>query len=150
MSRRPPSSPPRRAGRGTLSTRRALTALGGLAVLLTSAIGLAPAASAALPPLPPGPATTPIPSPPPAAATPAHLPLWAVVALVAGTVVLSIATTLITLGVEHLRRARHTPAAAADPQAAVPSASATSGPEAGQGEILGTYHMAGYDSPGDR
>jgi hypothetical protein len=42
------------------------------------------------------------------------LPLWAVVAMMAATVVLSIATTLITLAVEHMRRARHTPAVAAD------------------------------------
>ena len=67
----------------------------------------------------------------PSTAAPAHLPLWAVVAMVAGTVVLSVATTLITLAVERMRRTRHTPAAepesstsAAEPedtQAAVPS-----------------------------
>lgn len=39
------------------------------------------------------------------------MPLWAVVAMVAGTVVLSVATTLITLAVERMRRTRHIPAA---------------------------------------
>jgi hypothetical protein len=34
-----------------------------------------------------------------------HFPLWAIVAIVAATVILSIATTLITLTLEHMRRA---------------------------------------------
>jgi hypothetical protein len=112
MTHRPASSQQRRAGRGIPRTRRALTALAGLAVSLTAAIGLAPAASASLPS--PGPPVPP-PPPPTSATAPAHLPLWAVVAMVAATVVLAVATTLITLAVERLRRARHTPAVAADP-----------------------------------
>jgi hypothetical protein len=144
MSHRPVSSQPRRAGRGIAQTRRALIALGGLAVLLTSAIGLAPAASASLPS--PGPAVPPPPPPPTSATAPAHLPLWSVVAIVAATVVLSVATTLITLAAERMRRARHTPAAAADPQPAAPNPSATPGPEARHGEILSSdQHVADHD-----
>jgi hypothetical protein len=111
MTHQPASSKSRRAGRRIPRTRGALTALGGLTVLLTAAIGLAPAASASTPPLPPGP----VPPPPPSTATSAHLPLWAVVAIVAATIVLSIATTLITLAVEHMHRARHTSAVAGRP-----------------------------------
>jgi len=129
MTHRPASSQPGRAGRGIARTRRAFTALGGLAVLLTAAIGLAPAALASIPPLPPG---TPAPPPPPSTAAPAHLPLWAVVAMVAATVVLSVATTLITLAAENMRRARHTPAAAAGLQPAAPSSATTPAPEAGR------------------
>ena len=113
MTHRPASSQQRRAGRGIPRTRQAFTALAGLAALLTLAIGFAPAASASPWP-PPEPSVPPPPPPPPAAAAPAHLPLWAVVAIVAATVVLSVATTLITLAAEHIRRARHTPAVAAD------------------------------------
>jgi len=90
-----------------------LAALSGLAVFLTAGIGLAPAALAALPP--PEPSFAPVPPPPPAAVVPAHFPLWAIVAIVAATVILSVATTLITLSLEHMRRARHTPAAATRP-----------------------------------
>jgi hypothetical protein len=136
MIHRPASPQPRRARRGIPWTRQALITLGGLAVFLTPAIGLAPAASASLPPEPSG-APAP-PPPPPSTAVPAHLPLWAVVAIVAGTVVLSVATTLITLAVEHTRQARHTSAAGAQPVA--PSPSATPGPEAEQGEILASHH----------
>jgi hypothetical protein len=60
--------------------------------------------------------------------------------MVAATVVLSVATTLITLAVEHMRRARHAPAAAADSEFAAPSPSAPEGREAGQGEILASHH----------
>jgi len=143
MSYRPASPPPRHAGHGIARTRRALTALAGLAVCLAAAIGLAPAASASLPS--PGPPATPIPSPPPAATAPAQLPLWAVVAMVAAVVVLSVATTLITLAAEHLRPTRHTPAATADPQPAAPSPAATPGSEAGHGESLAGQHVADYD-----
>jgi hypothetical protein len=63
--------------------------------------------------------------------------------MVAATVVLSVATTLITLAAEHMRRARHAPVAAADPQPAAPSLSAT---EAGHGEILSSdQHVADYN-----
>jgi hypothetical protein len=75
-----------------------------------------------------------------------HFPLWAIVAIVAATVILSIATTLITLSLEHMRRGRHTPVAAAEPQARAPSLSTTPQPEAGQGEILASHHYAaGHD-----
>jgi hypothetical protein len=83
----------------------------------------------------------------------AHFPLWATVALVAATVVLSVATTLVTLALEHVRRARRTPAAAAEPRAGVQIPSATAEPEAGQGEILASHqHLADYDMyrPGSR
>jgi len=91
------------------------------------------------------------PSPPPAAAA-AHLPLWAVIAMVAATVVLSVATTLITLSLEHLRQARRMPAAAAEPPAGAAGPAAAPQPEAGQGEILASHHYAGYemDRPGSR
>jgi len=145
MNHRPASSQPHRARLGIIRTRRALTALAGLAVILTTAIGLAPAASAR--PWPPPDLPAPPPPPPPAAAAPAHLPLWAVVAMVAATVVLSVATTLITLAVEHMRRVRHTSAVAADSEFVAPGPSVTLGPEAGQGEILASHHYkAGHAS----
>ena len=87
-----------------------ITALGGLAVFLTAAISLAPAAWATLPP--PEPSVAPLPPPPPPIAAPAHFPLWAILAIVAATVILSIATTLVTLSLEHMHRAHRTPAAA--------------------------------------
>jgi hypothetical protein len=66
--------------------------------------------------------------------------------MVAGVVVLSVATTLITLSLEHLRRARPMPAAATEPQAGVPTPATTADPEAGQGEILSSHpHLADYD-----
>ena len=138
MIRRPASSQPCRAGRGIPRTRQALTALGGLAVFLTPAIGLAPVASAGVPHEP---SAAPVPPlPPPATAPAAHFPLWAIVAMVAATVILSVATTLITLAVEHMRRARHTPATAADLPSVASSPSVTLGPEARQGEILASHH----------
>jgi hypothetical protein len=117
MTHQPAPPQPRRARRGIPCARRTLTTLSGLTAFMITAIGLAPAASATLPP--PEPPVAP-PSPPPAAAA-AHLPLWAVIAMVAGVVVLSVATTLITLALEHLRRTRRTPAAATEPQAGVPT-----------------------------
>jgi len=113
MNHRPASSQPPPPRRGIPRTRRMLAALSGLAVFLTAGIGLAPAALAVLPP--PEPSFAPVPPPPPAAVVPAHFPLWAIVAIVAATVILSVATTLITLSLEHMRRARHTPAAATRP-----------------------------------
>ncbi len=137
MNHRPASSQPRPPGRGTPRTRRMLTALSGLALFLTAAIGLAPAASAALPP--PAPSAAPVPPPPPTAA-PAHFPLWAIVAMVAATIVLSAATTLITLSLEHMHRARHTPAAAPGLPAGAPGPVTTPEPEDGQAEILSSHH----------
>jgi len=108
MNHRPAPSQPGPAGRGIPRTRRTLTSLSGLAVFLAPAAGLAAAAPGRTLPEPSG---TPVPPPPPATAAPAHLPLWAVVAIVAGTVALSVATTLITLAVERMRRTCRTPAA---------------------------------------
>jgi hypothetical protein len=142
MTHQPAPPKPRRASRGIPCARRTLTTLGGLGVFLTAAIGLAPAAWATFPP--PEPPVAP-PSPPPAAAA-AHFPPWAVVAMVAGVVVLSVATTLITLSLEHLRRARRMPAAATEPRAGVLTPATTANPEAGQGEILSSHpHLADYE-----
>jgi hypothetical protein len=149
MIHRPASSQPPPTGRGFPRARRTFTTAGGLAVFLAAAIGLAPAASAVLPP--PEPPVAPAPPPPPTVV--AHFPLWATVALVAATVVLSVATTLVTLAREHVRRSPRTPAAAAEPQAGAQTPSATAEPEAGQGEILASHqHLADYDMyrPGSR
>ena len=124
------SSRPHPAGSGIPRTRRWAT---GLAVAALASLAGAPAALAGPLPPPGGAVTDPIPPPPPPAPAAAHLPLWAVVAIVAATVVLSVATTLITLALEHRRRARRTPAA-------------TAGPSAGQDDILSSHqHQAGYD-----
>ena len=128
MIHRPASPQPRLAARGILRTRRSLTISGGLGAFLAAAIGLAPAASAIRLP-PPGGGGAPPPPPPPAAAA-AHFPLWAVIAIVAATVVLSVATTLVTLAIEHMHRARRASAAMAQPQAGARTPSATAGPEA--------------------
>ena len=102
----------------------------------------APAALAGPLPPPGGPVTDPVPPPPPPAPAAAHLPLWAVVTIVAATVVLSVATTLITL-------VAGTPAPGAPPQPApadMQSPSATAEPPAGQGDILSSHqHPAGHD-----
>jgi hypothetical protein len=91
-----PSQPPR--------TPSTLAGPGGLAVCLTTAIGPAPAASAT--PAPPPPSFTLVPPLPPPATAPAHFPPWAIAAILAATIVLSVATTLITLALERLRRVR--------------------------------------------
>jgi hypothetical protein len=143
MTHQPAPPKPRRARRGIPCAHRTLTTLGGLGVFLTAAIGLAPAAWATFPP--PEPPVAPPPSPTPAAAA-AHLAPWVVVAKVAGVVVLSVATTLITLSLEHLRRARRMPAVATEPQAGVPTPATTAEPEAEQGEILSSHaDLADYD-----
>jgi len=114
-----------------------LTSLSGLAVFLAPTIGLAAAAPGRLSPEPSG---TPVPPPPPSTAALAHLPLWAVVAMVAGTMVLSAATTLITLAVERMRRTRRTPAA--EPESRTSAAK----PEDMQGEVPGSLqHAASND-----
>ena len=140
MIHRPAPPQPCLSERGTSRTRRTLTALSGLAAFLTAAIGLAPAASATLPP--PGPAAPVLPPPP--TATPAHFPLWVIVAMVAAIVVLSVATTLITLSLEHLRQARRMQAAAAETQASAPSPVATQEAEGGQGEVLTSHHYTAW------
>jgi hypothetical protein len=140
MIHRSAASQPDHALRGIPRTRRALTTLSGLAVFLTVAIGFAPAASAIRLP-PPGGGGAP-PPPPPSTTAVAHFPLWAVIAIVAATVVLSVATTLVTLSLEQMRRARRTPAAVAEPQAGAQVPSRTAEPEAEQGEILASHHYA--------
>lgn len=140
MIHRPAPSQPRPARRGTPRIPRPLTALGGLAVFLTAAIGLAPAASAALPP--PEPPAVPVPPPPPPPTVSAQFPPWAIVAMVAATVVLAVATTLVTLALEHLRQARRTAAATPEPQTGEPPPSTAPQPEARQGEILSSHHYA--------
>ena len=137
------SSRPHPAGRGIPRTRRWAT---GLAVAALASLAGAPAALAGPLPPPGGAVTDPIPPPPPPAPPAAHLPLWAVVAIVAATAVLSVATTLITLALEHRRRARRTPAATAGLSAGAQIPSATAESPAGQGEILSSHqHLAGYD-----
>jgi hypothetical protein len=65
---------------------------------------------------------------------------------VAATVVLSVATTLVTLSLEQMRRARRTPAAVAEPQAGTQVPSRAAEPQAEQGEILASHHYgAGHD-----
>lgn len=113
MTHQPASSRPRLLGRGTPRRRRTLARLSGLAVFLTAAIGLAPAAWATNLP-PPGESGAPLPPPPPSTTAAAHFPLWAVIAMVTATVVLSAATTLVVLSLESMRRSRHTPAASAE------------------------------------
>jgi hypothetical protein len=137
------SPQPRPAGRGLPRIRRWAT---GLAVAAIASLAGAPAALAGILPPPGGAVTDPVPPPPPPSPpAAAHLPLWAVVTIVAATIVLSVGTTLITLAVEHRRRGRRTPAAA-DPQAGMQLPSATAEPPAGQGEILSSHqHPAGYD-----
>jgi len=136
------SSQPRPAGRGIPRARRWAA---GLAVAALASLAGAPAALAGPLPPPGGAVTDPVPPPPPAPAA-AYLPLWAVVAIVAATAVLSVATTLITLALEHRHRARRTPAATAGLSAGAQIPSATAEPPAGQGEILSSHqHLAGYD-----
>jgi hypothetical protein len=142
MIYRPASSQPRRAGRGIPHTRRTLTTLSGLVAFITAAIGFAPAASAIRLP-PPGGGGAP-PPPPPATTVATHFPLWAVIAMVAATVVLSVATTLITLALDHMHRARRTPAAGAEPWASGQTPPAIPQPQPEQGEIL-TSHLGDYE-----
>jgi hypothetical protein len=97
------SSQPRPTGRGVARIRRWAT---GLAVAAIASMAGAPAALARPLPPPGGAVTDPVPPPPPSPPAAAHLPLWAIVTIVAATAVLSVATTLITLSLEHRRRAR--------------------------------------------
>ena len=107
-----PPAPPQQ--RRTPFTRRTLARLSGLAVLLAAAIGLAPAALATPPP--PEPSLAPVPPPLPPAAVPAHFPPWAIAVFLAATIILSAATTLITLALDRSRRARDEAMAAPEPQ----------------------------------
>ena len=127
-----PASPPRRpAGPGIARAARRAAALTVTAAAVLAAGG--PASLAV--PLPPSDVSGPI-TPPPPTTTTAHLPLWAVAAIVAATIVLSVATTLITLSVDRTRHARRTPAMAAAAE-----------PQAGHGDILTSHHYrAAHDS----
>jgi hypothetical protein len=118
MIRQPATQPP--SGRGIPRIRRWAT---GLTVTATAFLAAAPAALADPRPAPDG--GGPLPPPPPVRAV-AYLPLWAVVAIVAATVVLSVATTLITLAVEHIRQARRTPVGTEA--------------QAGHGDIIASHH----------
>jgi hypothetical protein len=121
-----PASQPRPAGRGIPRIRRWAT---GLTVAATAVLAGANAALAGPRPAPDGGGTPP---PPPPYTTAAHLPLSAVIALVAATIVLSVATTLITLSLEQTRRTRCTLAAPAEPPA-------------GTGDILASHHYRAGD-----
>lgn len=135
----PPVQTHRRLTRCRARTGQMITSLSGLAAFMAIAIGLAPAASAINVPPPgiSGATVAPPPPPPPSQATtvPAHLPLWAIVTIIAATVVLSVATTLITLSLARLRRVRRAPGPAPEP-ASAPIPTATPEPEAAQDEAL--------------
>ena len=107
-----PSAPPQQ--RRAPFTRRTLARLSGLAVLLAAVIWLAPAALATPPP--PEPSLAPVPPPLPPAAVPAHFPPWAIAVFLAATIILSAATTLITLALDRSRRAGVEAMAAPEPQ----------------------------------
>ena len=111
----------------------------GLAAAAIASLAGAPAALAVVLPPPGGDAGTPPLPPPPTAPAAAHLPLWAVVTIVAATAALSVATTLITLALEHRRRARRTPAARVGPPAGPQTPSATAASSAGQDDILSSH-----------
>jgi hypothetical protein len=139
MNDRPAPPQPHPAARATPRTpriSRTLAAFGGLAVLLAAAIGLAPAAWATLPP--PEPSVAPLPPPPPAA-LPAHFPPWAIAAILAATIILSVATTLITLALEHTHRVRRETAATPEPQPSTPALLARPASYAGPAEILSSH-----------
>jgi len=80
---------------------RTLFGPGGLTACLATTVTLVPAAQAT--PVPPTPSLLPL---SPFATEPAQFPMWAVAAILAATIVLSVGTTLITLALEHIRRAR--------------------------------------------
>jgi hypothetical protein len=127
MIHQPASPQPRRAHRRLPRIRRWAT---GLTMTAAAVLTGGPAALAV--PLPPPDGGGPT-APQPPVTTAAHLPLSAVAAIVAATIVLSVATTLITLSVERMRQAHRAPAATTEPQAV-------------DGDILTSHHyQAGYD-----
>jgi hypothetical protein len=96
---------------------RMIAILGGLATLPITVIGLAPMASAAyLPPDPAAPSI--IPPPLPGTSAAAQLPGPVIAALTAGTVLLSVLTTLATLALVRLRDRRLASASAPEPETA--------------------------------
>jgi hypothetical protein len=125
------SSQPRLAGRGIPRIRWRAA---GLVVAAVAFLAGTPAALAV--PLPPTDGGGPLVAPPPPPITAAaHLPLWAVAAIVAATVILSVATTLVTLSLEHGRQARRTAAAAAESQAGAQTPSTMAEPQAGHADM---------------
>ena len=111
MNQPSPLTRPHTDRRDFSSSHRLATTFIGMASLLALAIGLAPTASATY--LPPNPAAHPVIPPPLASPVPAHLPGWVIAAMVAGTMVLSIVTTLATLALSRWHDQRQ-PAADAD------------------------------------
>ena len=136
MIHRPASSQLLPASRGIPRTSRMLSVLGGLAVFPATAIGLAPAALAAPPPPEPSVAPPPLGLP---ASVPAPFPPWAIAAILAATIVLSAATTLITLALDHTRRARRRATAIPEPQASTQTPFTASAGYDGQAEILDSH-----------
>jgi hypothetical protein len=162
---RPPPRPGARHPRRPLpAARRALTVLGALLLSLAVAAAAGPAASATPPPPepPPGP-----PPPPPALPVPG-LPLWAVLVILAGTIALSAATTLITLALHPTATrpgprpparaaatARHQPRPPARPAARQPTSAAIppTGTEASSANTrqrgrAQLPHRGDHDAPG--
>ena len=144
----PPVQTHRRLDGGAARAGKMVTSLSGLAAFMAIAIGLAPAASAINVPPPGISGATVAPPPPPSPSqvttVPAHFPLWAIVTVIAATVVLSVATTLITLSLAHLRRVRRAPAPAPAPAGApIPTATPESEAEAAQdGALTGSPYAA--------
>lgn len=132
MTHSPAPARRRPARRGVPRISQMITAVGGLASFAAITIGLAPVASAAHVPLPP---------PTPATTAPAHFPLWAILTMIAATILLSVATTLITLYLARLRRAHR--AAAPEPvPASTAITAATPEPKAAQDDILTSHPYA--------
>ena len=105
MSHSHTPSQPGHTRRGSRHARLAFTALSGLAILAATMTGLAPAAFATLPPGSPR-AGVPVAPPPPLPSAPAAgFPLWVVIVVLAGAVVLSAGTTIATMALVQLRRA---------------------------------------------
>ena len=148
----PPVQTHRRLTRCRARAGKMVTSLSGLAAFMAIAIGLAPAASAINVPPPGISGATVAPPPPPSPSqvttVPAHFPLWAIVTVIAATVVLSVATTLITLSLAHLRRVRRAPAPAPAPAGApIPTATPESEAEAAQdGALTGRPYAARQDT----
>lgn len=137
MNHQPVPSQPTLWTRGVRRIRQWATAL---AVAATASVTVAPVALAQrLPPPGGGTGDTVIPPPPPASPPAAHLSLSAVVALVVATAVLSAATTLITLALEHRHAARHALAAPATPRGPQAPQPAATDPLVGHADILSSH-----------
>jgi len=88
-----------------MALRRSLTALAGLALMATTMASLAAPASADIV-APNDNGGDVLPPPPLAPVSTSGLPSWAVLAIVAGTIMLAVATTLITLAITRNRLPR--------------------------------------------